>query len=89
LISRAAGALIPNAVWPLWAKLLRLMAKKTDRGLGDTLNRLLIFVGGNHYKNWHLMRGGTPSQCTARQTHLNGQFPLPKLLTVTSIKKRG
>jgi len=83
------AALIPNAVWPLWARLFRLLSKKSDRGLGDTLNRLLIFVGGNHYKKWHLRKHGRPCQCNARQTRLNRRFPLPRLKPAASLPRPG
>lgn len=35
---RAVHSLTYFPPWPLWAKLLRLTSKKTDLGLGDTLN---------------------------------------------------
>jgi hypothetical protein len=75
--SRAATPAQTNP-WPLWAKLLRLMASNRDAGLGDILARWLKFMGGNLYKKWHLRQHGKPCKCAAHQTRLNSRFPPAK-----------
>jgi len=85
---KMTGKSIQLDPFPWWARLLRLLSKRSDRGLGDTLNRLLIFVGGNRYKKWHLQKHGRPCQCNTRQTRLNARFPFPKMGPINSIKTK-
>jgi hypothetical protein len=75
--------------WPLWAKLLRLMAVNRDAGLGDILARWLKFMGGNLYKKWHLRKYGRPCKCGANQNRLNRRFPLPRNSAAAKLPRRG
>lgn len=68
----------PNrAEWPLLAKPLKLMAKPTDRGLGDIVARVVGPVGGDAFKLWYKRTFGRDCGCGDRQKFLNTRFPLP------------
>jgi uncharacterized Zn finger protein (UPF0148 family) len=57
-----------------WVKLFR---TPDDRGLGDTVERLLARAGARKIKSW-LERVGIDCGCTGRQKWLNEQHPYPK-----------
>jgi hypothetical protein len=60
--------------WPWWARLLRRLRSRSDRGIGDTLERLLSCVGGRYYKRaWKA--AGKPCRCGRRQNKLNYRYP--------------
>ena len=61
--------------FPLWATLLA--AKKTpeDKGIGDTIARLIGPIGGDAYKRWFSKITGKPCGCEQRQDRLNALFP--------------
>ncbi len=70
----ARGLKSPN--WPLVLQSFKLMAKDTDRGLGDIIERIVGPIGGDLYKAWHLKIFGKPCGCSDRQASLNEEFPL-------------
>jgi hypothetical protein len=57
-----------------WVKLFR---KPEDRGVGDTVERLLAVAGGRKIKRM-LERVGINCGCTDRQKALNEQHPYPE-----------
>jgi hypothetical protein len=57
-----------------WVKLFR---TPDDRGLGDTVERLLAMAGARKIKNW-LERVGIDCGCRSRQEWLNEQHPYPQ-----------
>lgn len=64
----------PN--WPPLLVPLKLLAKETDRGLGDIVERVIGPVGGDLYKKWYEKIFGKPCGCQERQESLNADFPL-------------
>ena len=63
--------------WPLWAKAMRLLSRPADKGLGDTVARIVGPIGGDAFKAWHLATFGVPCGCAGRQEALNAQYPYP------------
>ena len=65
------------APWPIWARPFRLLSRSGDRGLGDTITRIVGPIGGDAFKAWHLAMFGVPCGCEGRQESLNREFPFP------------
>lgn len=61
--------------WPLWARAIRRLRSAPDRGVGDTLSRLLRYMGGDVFKRWRADTLRRPCRCAERQAKLNRQFP--------------
>ena len=68
---------LPTAPWPAWARAMRFLSRPADRGLGDTIARIVGPVGGDAFKAWHLATFGVPCGCEGRQESLNREFPFP------------
>lgn len=64
-----------SRAWPSWAVRIKRAAIPSDRGVGDTIARLIGPVGGDAYKSWFKTTFGRACGCTERQASLNGQFP--------------
>ena len=62
-----------------WIKFLR---SPEDKGLGDTVERLLAKAGGRRVKAW-LQSAGIDCGCGGRQDRLNKAFPYPTTATQT------
>lgn len=63
--------------WPLILRPMKLLAKSTDRGLGDIIERTIGPIGGEAYKQWYEKIFGKPcKKCDKRQNNLNIRFPL-------------
>jgi hypothetical protein len=63
---------IPREKWPMAVRVVARMAKDGERGVGDTLARLI--VGGEQFKRL-MKRVGVDCGCAARQSHLNALYP--------------
>ncbi len=68
---------IPRDQWPLWAKALTQFSKPEDKGLGDTVARMIGAQNSEAFKAWHLATLGRSCRCNGRQARLNIQYPLP------------
>jgi hypothetical protein len=55
---------------------MRGLAKASDRGLGDIVERLVGPMGGEAFKKWHLKIFGKSCGCAARRDKWNAKFPL-------------
>lgn len=64
-----------RSAWPTWALAIKTLRKPEDRGVGDTLARVIGHFGGEAYKKWHLRVFGTPCGCEAKQAAFNAEFP--------------
>lgn len=67
---------IPREQWPLWAKAMALVASPEDKGLGDTVERIIGPVASNAFKAWHKATFGKPCSCSERKDRWNSQYPL-------------
>ena len=85
--SKASAAVkiqaVPPSEWPLWAKAMALLCNSEDRGLGDTIARVIGPVGGDAFKSWHLKIMGEPCGCAGRQESLNLQYPYSSVGSAT------
>ena len=59
--------------WPLWAVAVRKLASEADRGVGDTIHRLLG-SGGEAFKAT-MKALGVPCGCDRRRDDWNSQYP--------------
>jgi hypothetical protein len=60
--------------WPRLARWIARRRQPGDRGVGDTLARILAPLGGDTFKRW-TQRIGAECGCAARQAELNRRFP--------------
>ena len=73
----------PAGVWPanifgVVARALKLMRTPEDKGVGDTIARVVGPIGGDAYKVWFMDTFGRSCGCTERQDSLNERFPYEK-----------
>jgi hypothetical protein len=59
--------------WPLFIQGLALLAHHGEKGVGDTVHRLI--PGADAFKDWFEKQFGKSCGCTNRQTWLNAKFP--------------
>lgn len=67
---------VSPAPWPKVLLPMRRLAKASDRGLGDIVERLVGPIGGNAFKKWYLIIFGKPCHCAARRDKWNRKYPL-------------
>src|SRR5207302_548591 len=65
---------VPRKDWPAWAKVIALAKTKDEKGVGDTIARIVGPIGGQAYKRWREIKGA-PCGCDERQADLNAAFP--------------
>lgn len=63
-----------SAPWPLLARVVRRLRSDGETGVGDTLKRLISYVGGEWYKA-AMEALGRPCGCADRQRWLNQRYP--------------
>lgn len=59
--------------WPIWAKTLRRLRKAEDKGVGDTVQRIAAWFGGERFKTFS-SKIGLPCGCTERQADWNKTY---------------
>jgi hypothetical protein len=69
---------VPRDQWPIWAKTLALVSTDSDRGVGDTVKRLIGDFASEAFKTWHKATFGKPCSCQERQDKWNAQYPYQK-----------
>lgn len=62
---------VPREEWPLWAKGFALVKSDSDKGVGDTIERVVGSFGGEAVKRWHESIFGHPCNCTIRKAQFN------------------
>lgn len=72
---RVLPAPIPRSQWPLPFLAVAMAARKGDRGIGDTIARVIGPIGGNAFKRWHRRVTGEDCGCGARADFLNAKYP--------------
>jgi hypothetical protein len=65
---------VPYADWPLWAKAVKSWSLPSDRGIGDTVHRLLGTPGIIAQATFKSL--GIPCECDARRAGWNASYPL-------------
>jgi hypothetical protein len=67
---------IPYTDWPLWAKVMKTtLGKPEDRGIGDTVLRIIGDDVSAAFKEWYRKTFGVECGCQGRQTRLNANYP--------------
>ena len=78
--AKSTGVVVvqPSAVsfekWPLWAKAMALMKKEEDKGVGDTVYRVIGLPASEAFKKWYARIFGKSCGCTQRQQRWNQQY---------------
>jgi hypothetical protein len=65
---------VPFAQWPVWAMAMRLMKKEEDRGVGDTVYRVIGPPASATFQKWHVRIFGKSCGCTKRHLRWNQKF---------------
>jgi hypothetical protein len=68
---------VPREEWPMWAKVLALLAQEGDKGIGSVVERTIGPVASNAFKAWHRLTFGRPCSCSERKERWDSQYPLP------------
>jgi hypothetical protein len=71
-----SAPVLPSVPRP-WPRLARWIEKRRlpgDKGVGDTLSRMLAKVGGERFKFWYKAITGQECHCTDRQARLNAMY---------------
>lgn len=63
-----------TARWPLGVRVIARLKRDGEKGIGDTMARLLAGIGGEAYKRL-AKRIGIECGCAARQAMLNARYP--------------
>lgn len=71
----AMAARIHPAPWPRIVLAVTRLRRPGDRGVGDTVHRLLEPLGGRVFERWYERVMGRPCGCQDRLTRLNAEFP--------------
>lgn len=58
---------------PNWTRLVRLLRKPSDKGVGDTVERIATKFGGKRFKLW-AKRIGIPCGCARRKNEWNARY---------------
>lgn len=66
---------MPPEAWPWWVKKLAERKQIGEKGIGDTVQRLLGNVGGEQFKIGFKLLTGLDCGCAARQDNLNELYP--------------
>jgi hypothetical protein len=66
---------VPRDQWPLAVRVIARLAKPDERGIGQTLTRLIGMAGGEQYKRL-MKRIGVDCGCAARAANLDAMYPL-------------
>jgi hypothetical protein len=62
---------VPVEQWPSWAKWVKALATDADKGVGDTVKRLLL----NGWLEKALKAAGVPCRCPALRVQWNTLYP--------------
>lgn len=65
----------PPKEWPMLARIIRRMRSTEDRGVGDTVARMLSYFGAKSMSEMYERIMGKPCGCGDRQARLNAFFP--------------
>jgi|SRR6185295_2755494 len=68
---------VPRNEWPLWAKMLALVAQPEDKGIGSVIERTIGPFGGSAFKVWYAATFGKSCGCAERRDAFDLQYPLP------------
>lgn len=61
--------------WPAWAMAIKRLSVEGERGVGDTVARVIGPIGGDAWKLWFKTLTGKSCGCERRQADLNAAYP--------------
>lgn len=64
-----------RATWPAWANAIAKLRKDEDRGVGDTVHRLIGEANSERFKRWHLKLFKATCGCQRRHAEWNALYP--------------
>jgi len=78
-MAKEAAPLVPvsRGDWPTWASLLARQASPADKGVGDTVARLIGPKCSAAFKVWYRALFGQPCKCEDRHARWNQKYPYP------------
>jgi hypothetical protein len=65
-------------LWPKWAKVVALLSRAEDLGVGDTVARVIGKPASAAFKAWYFGIFNKTCGCERRQAQWNTQFPYPQ-----------
>ena len=65
---------VPRDQWPLAVRVVARLAIEGEKGIGDTLKRLIVGVGGEQFTRL-MHRIGVDCGCAGRQAYANARYP--------------
>ena len=65
---------LARELWPEWANVLAKMRNDTDKGVGDTAERVFGAFGGDRLKQWYEKLTGHKCHCKERKEAWNMQY---------------
>lgn len=80
MICKCGSRFVPTATRPTkinpnaWVRWVRLLRSRDDKGVGDTVKRILATFGGERFKAF-ATRVGIPCKCAERQAEWNKLWP--------------
>ena len=61
--------------WPRWAVAIALLKAEGERGIGDTVQRIIGDDASEAFKQWYLKTFGHECGCAGRQNDWNALYP--------------
>jgi hypothetical protein len=71
---------ISHDQWSWVVRIIERLRIESDKGVGDTLERLIKPLGGDTFKRWYMKIMKEDCGCNIRKTHLNLKFPYKNVL---------
>jgi hypothetical protein len=75
VVTPAPKSPIPFEKWPVWARMIWLVRKKEDRGVGDVVERTIGPASSKAFQAWYKRTYGRSCGCSRRKAEWNQQFP--------------
>jgi hypothetical protein len=71
----APAIAVPREQWPFAARVIAKLATAEDKGVGDTIARVIDPLGGKLFKRWYKRITGHDCGCEDAQARLNMAYP--------------
>lgn len=62
-------------LWPLWARTLHSLKTDSDKGVGDTIERIVGSDNSSALKSWYRKTFNRDCGCDGRKADFNARFP--------------
>lgn len=61
--------------WPLWAMIVAKLKSDADKGIGDTIERIIGKDNSETFKSWYKSTFGKSCGCSGRKAQWNFAYP--------------